>query len=727
MSRPVRDRVRGGRPMEAYSYGLNERSDDRCSPAGRHGNLGVPARFVAHRMVAITVCPAYDAGSETLALVKPPVRQPPWPLPLTQIDVTVMLRGLRKASASLFGKIIMGTVVGFLVLAFGIWGIGDIFRGFGFSTVAKVGHSELSIDQFRNRYNEQLQQLSRQVGRPITPDQARAFGLEDQLLSQIIVNMALDERARQLRLGISNDDVAKQITADPAFRGLNGQFDPFTFQQRLREAGYTEPHFVAELRQGALRQQIVTAVSGGLSPPKAMAEVLDSFRGEERSIEYIQFDGSKVGEVAAPTPEQLAAYFDAHKFAFRAPEYRKIDILSVSQTDIASTIEVSEEDAKRIYQDRLKLYGTPERRHVLQISFANADDAKRASERVAAGLSFDDLAKEPGTADRFVDLGTVTKADIIDPAVANAAFGLAEGAVSGPVTGRFGTVMLEVTKIEPASTKSFTEVEADLKRDIAAERAKNEANAVRDKVEEELGGGARLEEIAQKLNLKLRTVDAVDRSGRTPEGEMVEGLPAGVDVINGAFSSEVGNENDALQLPAGGFVWYDVMSVTPSRERTLDEVKNKVEARFREDEITKRLSAKAADLLDKVKSGTALADVAAAEGLKVETGSGLRRQGGTPMPPRVIAEVFRVGKDQAGSAEGQNANDRVIFRVTDIKMPAFDANSATAAKTIDQLKDAYGNDILSQYVTRLENDVGTDINQKALAQAVGRASDQGGF
>src|SRR5262249_44771986 len=158
-------------------------------------------------------------------------------------------------------------------------------------------------------------------------------------------------------------------------------------------------------------------------------------------------------------------------------------------------------------------------------------------------------------------------------------------------------------------------------------------------------GGARLDEIAQKLNLKLRTIEAIDRSGRTPEGGEVADLPAGIDVVNSAFGAEVGSENDALQLPAGGFVWYDVVSVTPSRERSLDEVKDKVEERFREDEITKRLDEKTAELVGKLKSGAALADVAAAEGLKLETKWGLKRQGGQ-MPPRVIAEAFRLAKDQ---------------------------------------------------------------------------------
>jgi peptidyl-prolyl cis-trans isomerase D len=635
-----------------------------------------------------------------------------------------MLRGLRKASSNWLGKVIMAAVVGFLIISFGIWGIGDIFRGFGVSTLAKVGRSELSIDQFRARYNEQLQQFSRQIGRPVTPAMAQAMGLEQQVLNRTITDMALDERARQLRLGLSNEELAKQITSNPAFRGSNGQFDQTTFLYRIREAGFTEQRFVSEMRRDALRRQIVEAIGGGLTPPKVMTEVVDHFRSEERSIDYMQLDGSKVGEVPAPTPEELASYFEAHKFAFRAPEYRKIQLLTVSQPEIASTIEVSEEDAKRIYQDRLRQFGTPERRHLMQISFAKAEDAKRASDRITAGLAFDDLIKEPEIADKVVDLGTVTKSDIIDPAVANAAFSLADGAVSGPVTGRFGTVMLRVTKIEPASTKPFSEVETELKRDIAAERAKNEANTIRDKVEEEFGGGARLEEVAQKLNLKLRTIDAVDRSGRTPDGAQVADLPAGVDVVNSAFGAEVGGENDALQLPAGGYVWYDVVNITPSRERRLDEVKDRVEARFREDEITKRLDTKTGELVGKLRSGASLADVAASEGLKVESKSGIKREGGTQVPPRVATEIFRLAKDQVGSAEGQNPTERVIFRVTEVKVPPFEAHSAATSKMMDQLKGAYNEDVLVQYVTRLENDIGTDINRNALAQAVGRAADQ---
>ncbi len=633
-----------------------------------------------------------------------------------------MLRGLRKASSGWVGKTIMAMVVGTLIIAFGIWGIGDIFRGFGVFTVAKVGAAEISIDQFRVRYNEQLQQLSRQLGRPVSPEQARAFGVEQQLLGQMMAYAALDERARKMGLAVSDSDVIKRITQDPSFRGFNGQFDQQVFLQRIRDIGYTEQRFILEQRQGTLRRQIADAIGAQLATPKAAAQAVDWYRDEERSIDYVVLDAAKAGDIPPPTPEQLAAYFEEHKFSFRAPEYRKVFLMTVSQEAIAGTIEVSDEDAKRAYEDRLSRFQTPERREVQQIVFPNAEEAQKAAARLGESLTFEDLAKERNLSDKDIDLGTVTKADIIDPAVGTAAFGLAEGTVSPPVKGMFGSAIVRVVKIEPGSTKAFADVEADLKHDIALDRAKAEINKIRDKVDEEFGGGARLDEIAAKLMIPLRTIAAVDRSGRAPDGQPVGDLPAGVDVINAAFATDIGNENDPLQLRTGGYAWFDVAEITPSRERKLDEVKDQVEARWHEDEVIKRLDAKTTEILDKLKSGTALADVAVADGLKVETKWGLKRQGTGMLPPRVLTEVFRINKDAIGSAEGQNATERYIFRVTDIKVPSFDAASAAAKPIFDQLKTSYIDELLTQYVTRLETDLGTDINQAAIGQAVGRTA-----
>src|SRR5437899_9651893 len=111
-----------------------------------------------------------------------------------------MLRGMRKASSNWLGRAVMGVVLGLIAISFAIWGIGDIFRGFGRSTVAKVGNTEISVEQFRQAYNDHLQQLGRRLGRPLTAAQARDLGLERQLASQLVAEATIDEKARQMGL-----------------------------------------------------------------------------------------------------------------------------------------------------------------------------------------------------------------------------------------------------------------------------------------------------------------------------------------------------------------------------------------------------------------------------------------------------------------------------------------------------------------------------------------------
>ena len=133
-----------------------------------------------------------------------------------------MLRGLRNASSSWVGKTVMAVVVGVLVLAFGVWGIGDIFRGFGRSTFAKIGGTEISIEQFRQSYNDRLQQVGRELRRPMTATQAHELGIESQLVSQLVAETAIDEKARQMGLRLSDEEVGRLIMNDPGFRGPSG-------------------------------------------------------------------------------------------------------------------------------------------------------------------------------------------------------------------------------------------------------------------------------------------------------------------------------------------------------------------------------------------------------------------------------------------------------------------------------------------------------------------------
>jgi peptidyl-prolyl cis-trans isomerase D len=636
-----------------------------------------------------------------------------------------MLRGLHKASSTWLGKAVMAAVMGVIAISFAIWGIGDIFRGFGRNAVATVGGTEISIEQFRQFYNDRLQQLGRQAGRPITPDEARARGLDRQLLAQLIAETTVDEQAKQLRLGIDNAEIAKRITSDPSFRGANGQFDRPRFEQIIRQAGFTESRFIEEQRRSMLRRQLAQSITGDLKVPATALAVLNQYQNEKRQIEYVALGAAQAGDVPAPTPEVLNKYFDERKTLFRAPEYRNITLLSLAPPDLAKPDAVTDADAKAYFEQHKNSYGRPEKREVRQIVFQKSEEAADARERITKGAKFDDIAKERQLKESDTDLGMVAKSDIIDSAVADAAFSLKPGETSAPVKGRFGTVLLQVGKIEPGEEKTYEQVAAQIKREIAESRAKTEVGNLRDKIEDERAAGSTLAETAKKLGLTSVPIEAVDRSGRAPDGKPVAALPQSPNVISAAFASDVGVDTDPLQLPGGGYLYYDVTGVTPSRERPLEEVKDQVTTRWRDDEIAKRLQAKADDLVGKLKAGTSFAQAASEAGLNMQTAKDLQRgKSGGFIPAKTIEAVFRTPKGTPASAEGEKETERFVFRVTDVVDPPFEAGTPQGQAITTTLQNSYTDDLVGEYIARLENDFGVTVNPSALNQVVGGGSQQ---
>ncbi|GLR88154.1 peptidylprolyl isomerase [Bradyrhizobium iriomotense] len=625
---------------------------------------------------------------------------------------------MRKASSNWLGKTIMAVVMGVLIISFGIWGIADIFRGFGQSTVAKVGHTEISLNEFRQIYTDRMQQIGRQFGRPLTPEQARAFGLDRQVLQQTIAEAALDEEARRLGLGVSDDQIRRMIMNDPNFKGAAGNFDAQRFQAMIRNFGYTEQRYTAEQRKVSVRRQITGTIGAGLEPSKTMIDALSRYQNEQRSIEFVKLDAAQAGTIDPPSPEALAAYFEDHKVQFRAPEYRKISFVVISPEEIGKWTEVSDDDAKKVFEQRKDRLGTPEKRQVHQLVFPTVEEAQAARTRLAGGMSFEDLAKERGLSAADADLGLVTKSAILDPAVADAAFALPAGEISQPVQGRFGVALVKVDKIEPGAEANYANLAGDIKREIAAERARAKVAELRDKMEDERGGGSSVVDAAQKLGLAAVTIEAVDRSGRTPSGQPVAGIPQGLDVVSQAFNSDVGVDNDPISF-RGGYVWYDVLGVTQSRERSLDEVRDQVEARWRQDQITTKLRAKATEIVQKLEQGGKLADEAAAINAKVETAAGFKRED-TPagVPSSLVAAAFRAAKDGVGQSPGAGG-EVIIFRVTDIVDPPVDLASDAIAKLKESLDRSLTDEQVASYVNKLETDIGTTINQAAFAQVTG--------
>jgi peptidyl-prolyl cis-trans isomerase D len=632
-----------------------------------------------------------------------------------------MLRGLQNATRNWLGRLITGIILGLIAVSFAIWGIGDIFRGFGTSTVARVGSTEIGVERFRQSYNEQMQRLIRQIGKPIPADQARALGLHRQMLGQMIAEAALDENIRRLGLNLPDELVAQRIRNDPSFRGLGGQFDRNRFNAILRELGYTEARFVQERRRQLLQQEIIRSLTGELTIPNTAIDVQNRFVNELRAVDYVVLGPEQTGEIKDPTPEELAKFFDERKNLFRAPEFRKVDVVTLSADALAKSMTISDEDAKKAYEaDRAK-FVTPERRAVHQIVFPSEGEAREALDRIKQpDMDFAKYAASPERKGSEINLGMVPKSQILDPAVADAAFALQPDSTSEPVKGRFGTVLIHVGKVEPEVVRPFEEVAADLKRDIALERARSEVRTLYDKLEDERGAGGTLADLAKKVGLPVQTIDAVDRSGRGPDGKPVSQLPDTANLFSAIFNAEVGTENDPVQLARGdGYLWFEVVSTTPSRERPLDEVRDRVIERWRNDQIAAKLKELAREVADKAKTAT-ISEAAASVGAKPQFIVALRRdktQG--DFPATALDAVFQTPKDRVGTAQGASVTEWVVFRVTGVTVPTLDPNSADAKRLRDGLTNMLTEDIVAQYLANLQTQLGATINEAALNQVIG--------
>src|SRR5262249_20352869 len=149
---------------------------------------------------------------------------------------------------------------------------------------------EISIETFRQLYSERLQQLGRQLNRPITLDQARQLGIDQQLVGQLIGEAALDERARALRLGITEAEMARRIMTNPDLLGPTGQSDRQRFDMLLRNMQTTERRFMEDQRRLILRRQLGGTVLTGTQLPKAAIEAAERYQNEQRTVQYVLLD-----------------------------------------------------------------------------------------------------------------------------------------------------------------------------------------------------------------------------------------------------------------------------------------------------------------------------------------------------------------------------------------------------------------------------------------------------
>ncbi|MFW2391247.1 MAG: SurA N-terminal domain-containing protein, partial [Methyloceanibacter sp.] len=616
---------------------------------------------------------------------------------------------LRKGAARTLGLIL----VALLVVSFAVWGIADIFTGYGRQTLISVGDTDISSQDYARVQQDVLRSMSQQQGRSLSLQEARAAGLDTRVLERLIGGAAVDTHAKHLGLGVSDDALLAQIMKDPAFQDASGNFSPLNFQAALRNIGMNEASYLYTLREQNLRRQLLVTVGEVAQSPKALMDALNQFNEERRILKYVLVPKSAADGVGAPTDEDLKKFYDNHQAKFTQPEYRKVGVLAVTPETVKDELNITEDDLKATYEAKKETLGNVERRQLQQIALPDMAAAKAAHQKITSGTDFVEVAKELGLTETDIDLGTVSKKDFADVAIAEAAFKLDKDAVSEPIEGKLGSfAVVRVVEIEPEKIPTFDEAKADLEKEILKDRSSGAIFDVHDRVEDELAAGSTLEEAAGKLKLDYKVIDQVDREGRTPGGSAVT-LPAQKDLLIGVFATDAGIENDPIDARDEGVIWYEVLGVTPSQLQPFDEVREAVESDWRGEATRNQVSKFAQGLVSALNNGSKTLDGVAQElDTEILPTSALKRDDITVnVLPAAVSQAFTLPKGGFGSAPSGVDEGRIVFQVEDIvAAPVLDER--VKKRLNSQIGLLLSEDTIAEYFSALESRYGVRVNQQ---------------
>lgn len=614
-----------------------------------------------------------------------------------------MLDTFRKASKSWFVKLLFAL----LALSFLAWGIEGLRGGmFGRGPAIEVGKVQVSAQEVMVEFKREVERLNPMFGGKLTAEDARKLGFMDRAIENMITRILIEEAGRRLGLAASEDNVVARIAADPNFRNEKGEFDRARFRFALQRAGLSEKEFVRQERANLVRTQLAEGLSGGVKAPVTLVDPLSRYREERRVAETILLRDDSLPLPPAPEQAQLEEYYKANTARFMAPEFRALTVLVIKPTAIAGQVEVTPDMVEEAYQARLGEFQPADRVLLSQVVVADKAAADKAAPLVKAGKDLAAIARELGV--KVVDLGMVERGEL--PSELNEALLAAQpGATIGPVKTALGWHVAQ-SRVRPVA-----EIKKQVEAELRAEKANERMSELNTQIEDSLGAGTSLEETAQRFNLAIVKVPAVDATGKAPSGKSFADLPRGETFLDVAFHTEAGTESQLTQSEDGYFI-ARVDGVTPPQPRPLADIRADVIAGWQAERRHDMGKERAAKIAEALKAGKPVAELAQAMGGKAATSQPFTREAAaeTGLPPSVVSDLFKAEIGGVSTAAAQGG--WVIGRLAKVVPfdPAAQPKQSDAAQR--QVTAALAGDLIEQYLAALNSSVGVRVDRSQLAR-----------
>lgn len=520
-----------------------------------------------------------------------------------------MLSLMRKHAGTWMIKIILGAIV----IVFVFWGVGS-YRSRQTGRVAEVNGTIITVNDYRNSYNNLLEQVRQSFGTNLNDELIQALQLRTRALDQLVNRVLLLQAAEKLKIQVSDEELARTIRNIGAFQTA-GVFDNQRYLSILSRTRLSPETFEQQQRDSMIIDKLQSFIGASIKVSDLEARQWYEWNNSEVDLDYVLFEPGQFKKID-PTADEIREYFEQHKETFKTEPEIKVRYLDLRPDDFAARVTVTEEDIREYYESNPEKFENPKTVHARHILIKVDPDAKpeeveRARQRAEdvlklarEGKDFAALARqysEGPTKAKGGDLGTFRREAMVKP-FADKAFSMKAGEISEPVRTRFGWHIIKVEKVNPAKTLSLDEAREDIQKTLKAERAKNlaydEAEAVYDATFE----GQNLVDIAQKRNLKILTTGLF--SQKNPPKE----IKSAAQFASVAFNLPV-DEVSNVQEFADGYYLLEVIEKVPSKIPEFDAVADEVKKDVIKEKQDVKAYNDAKEFLAELKNGQPFASV----------------------------------------------------------------------------------------------------------------------
>lgn len=563
---------------------------------------------------------------------------------------------------SWFTKIILTvTALSFMSL-FGVSGyISSANRN---KTVIKVDDIEISQNEFNYAVQKEISKM-RAVGMDLDEDGKVKAQIVNTLAQTMLEDAIVQNTMRKYNVDFTDSLVRNVIFSQPQFLDAQGHFDREAYKWFLSRANQTEQELINEIKLRLARRLLVDSQVSYTNVPEVLLAGMQKVLGQRRTFSYIKIAKADAVINRQPDEDELDTLYDDFAEEFAVPEKRNITVMFLSMDDIEKNIEIAPEEVAAYYKEHIDEYEQPEQRAVLQLVFENEEDATAAAQKLANGIDFMSVAAAAGQTMTDVALGYVARADLADE-LAEVVFSLNKGQTSEVVKIADSWQILRVTDIKAPQKADKAKAEAEIVDTLRQDKLYDASYEQINTIEDKLGAGQSLEDIAQSYGVELVSVKnlAEDGTAELNNAQLAQILQKNKDIADSAFTYNEGEITQAIE-DDNGILLVRVDGIIPEHQLPREEATPRLMQLWQDSEKTALTQEKVDNVSQDLEQGDAFATVAARYGLRVAKSMPIsRRETIADIAPSEMLKLFTMPQDEATVIE--QGDDYLVITTTNI-------------------------------------------------------------